>query len=532
VILCILDGVGLGRPDGGNAWHVAATPALDRLLARHPWCALAAHGRAVGLPSDKDMGNSEVGHNAIGGGRIFDQGASLVNQAIASGGAFEGEVWPWLTQGGALHLLGLVSDGNVHSHVDHLRALIARAAADGVARLRLHALTDGRAVDARSALTWIGPLEAELAAHRAAGRDYRIASGGGRMLITMDRYEADWAMVKRGWDCHVHGAGRPFTSAGEAARALYAEDPAVNDQWLPAFVIVGADGAPVGRVEDGDGVLFFNFRGDRALEISRCFEGREVPIDRARGGRAPPRVRYAGMMQYDGDLLLPERFLVAPPAIDRTVGEHLAANGRRTFAISETQKFGHVTYFFNGNRSGYLDEALERYQEIPSDVVPFERAPAMKAHAITDAAIEAIAGGDFDHIRLNIANGDMVGHTGDFAATVAAMEVVDACVDRLVAAAAGSGAVLLVTADHGNADQMFELGGATGGYKAGPDGQRVLRTAHTLNPVPFVLVDPAGAWALDAPAGAGLGNIGATVLTLCGLTPPEDYLPSLVRPRG
>ncbi len=519
VVLCILDGVGIGRGDEGDAVHVADTPTLDRLRAGAPSMAVAAHGRAVGLPSDDDMGNSEVGHNALGAGRVFDQGAALVNQAFESGRAFEGEVWRWLTGSDTLHLLGLFSDGNVHSHVNHLYTLIRRAARDGVRRLRVHLLTDGRDVDARSALTWLAPLEALLAEQRGAGLDYRVAGGGGRMRITMDRYEADWEMVKRGWDCHVHGVGRPFASAREAIEALYAEDPKVNDQWLPAFVIV-ENGEPVGRIADGDAVLFTNFRGDRALEISRAFEGREVPFDR---GDAPS-VRYAGMMQYDGDLLIPARYLVAPPEIDRTMGEHLAANGKRTFAISETQKFGHVTYFFNGNRSGYLDESLERYVEIKSDNVPFEQAPAMKAAEITDAAVAAIASGQYDHVRLNLANGDMVGHTGDFAATVSAMETVDACVARLEAAVRAADGVMIVTADHGNADQMYEIDKKSGAYKDAP------RTSHTLNPVPFLLVDPGRRWALAEVERPGLANIGTSVLALCGLTPPEDFEPALVRP--
>ena len=532
VVLCILDGVGVGRRDDGDAVFTAATPTLDRLLAEASRCEVAAHGTAIGLPSDGDMGNSEVGHNALGAGRVFDQGAALVNNAFADGGAFTSDVWPWLTKSGTLHLLGLFSDGNVHSHIDHTHALIRRAAADGVARLRVHLLTDGRDVDARSALTWLGPLEALLAEQNAAGLDYRVASGGGRMRITMDRYEADWDMVARGWACHVHGEGRAFPSAREAIEALYAEDAKVNDQWLPAFVIV-EDGQPVGRIVDGDGVLLTNFRGDRALAISRAFEhraGQEAPFDRGGPSGEAPVVRYAGIMQYDGDLRIPERFLVAPPAIDRTVGEHLAANGKRTYAVSETQKYGHVTFFFNGNRSGYLDAELERYQEIPSDNVPFEQAPAMKAEAITDRAVAAIQSGDYDHVRLNIANGDMVGHTGDFAATVAAMETVDACVARLEAAVLAADGVMIVTADHGNADQMYAVDKKTGEYAVDKTGVRKPLTSHTLNPVPVLLVDPGQRWRLVPVDSAGLANVGTSILTLCGLTPPEDFEPSLFAP--
>lgn len=518
VVLCILDGVGWGRRDETDAVFMANTPVLDRLVAEHPHCLLRAHGTAVGLPSDADMGNSEVGHNAMGAGRVVDQGAKLVDQAIASGALFAGPVWKRVVAAPTVHFLGLVSDGNVHAHVRHLEALIDGAHAAGVPRIRVHALTDGRDVSERSALTWIAPLEAKL----ATLPDARIASGGGRMHLTMDRYEADWAMVERGWNCHVHGRGRPFGSAVEAIQTFYAEDPAVNDQWIPAFVVTD-HGDPVGRIEDGHAVVLFNFRGDRALEISRAFESDDFPyFDRGRR----PAVYYAGMMQYDGDLKIPTHFLVDPPAIDRTVGELLARAGVRTFAISETQKFGHVTYFFNGNRSGRLDEKLEEYVEVPSDRVPFNQAPAMKAPEIVDRAIAALRSGRFDHVRLNLANGDMVGHTGDFAATVAAMEVVDAQLGRLVDACAEVGAILLVTADHGNADQMVEI---EKGRVVMEQGRPKPRTSHSLNPVPFVLVDPSGAWRLAPPDRAGIASVGGTLLTLLGVEAPADYLPPLVR---
>ena len=236
-------------------------------------------------------------------------------------------------------------------------------------------------------------------------------------------------------------------------------------------------------------------------------------------------------MQYDGDLLIPERYLVAPPQIVRTVGEYLAANGRRSFVVSETQKFGHVTYFFNGNRSGRIDETLERYVEVASDVIPFEQSPRMKAQAITQAAIDAIESGEWDHIRINLANGDMVGHTGDFDATVEAIECVDACVGRLEEAITAAGGVLIVTADHGNADQMYEIDKKTGDYRRTQDGSRLVRTAHSLNPVPCILLTPRGGWTLSPPAEAGLANLAATILNLLGLATPEDYLPGLVEPR-
>jgi 2,3-bisphosphoglycerate-independent phosphoglycerate mutase len=534
VVLAILDGVGWGRRDDTDAVATARTPHLDRLLATCPHAFLRAHGRAVGLPSDADMGNSEVGHNAIGAGRVVDQGAKLVDEAISTGAIWERPAWKEILSatrsGGTLHLLGLLSDGNVHSNVTHLHALLERARAEGVARVRVHALTDGRDVSERSALTWVRPLEALLAGFP----DARVASGGGRMRLTMDRYEADWPMVKRGWDAHVHGVGRPFASATAASEALYAEDPSVNDQWLPAFVVVDPTSAPVGTIRDGDAVVLFNFRGDRALEISRCFEhaagssSAPPPIELAGpSGEPAPKVTFAGIMQYDGDLRIPARFLVPPPSIDRTVAEYLAAAGCRTFAVSETQKFGHVTYFFNGNRSGYVDAKLETWREVPSDSVPFEQAPDMKAREITALACEAAASGRYDHIRLNLANGDMVGHSGDFAATVRAMETVDSCVGQLEACVRAAGGVLIVTADHGNADEMYELD--KHGKPLVVDGHRKPRTSHSLNPVPAILLDSSGQWTVEAPPEAGIANLGATLLNLAGIATPEGYLPSIVR---
>lgn len=526
VVLCILDGVGWGQRDDGDAFFSADTPNLDALLSERPWCLLQAHGTAVGMPSDDDMGNSEVGHNAIGAGRVFAQGAKLVRGAVSDGTIWQSDAWKQAAAtDGTLHLIGLVSDGNVHSHIDHLRAMIDRAHHEGVQRLRVHALTDGRDVSARSALTWITPLEEHLSS--LDGVDYAIGSGGGRMLITMDRYEADWPMVKRGYDAHVHAEGRRFPSATEAIRTLYDEDAEVDDQYLPAFVVGDYDG-----MKDGDAVVFFNFRGDRAIEISRAFEEDDLTeFDRGEH----PDVFFAGMMEYDGDRHIPSRYLVSPPEISDTVGERLSAAGQRILSLSETQKFGHVTYFINGNRSEALDG--ETQTEIPSFNVPFNQKPEMSAEAVTDAVVRAIREGSHEHIRLNIANGDMVGHTGDFDAAVVAMGVVDTCVGRLVEAVEAAQGTLLITADHGNVEEMFQRDKKRGGYKTDEQGERVTSTSHSLNPVPLILVDASGRWTLRSPSGAdevvgGIAQLGGTLLELSGLEVPEHYLPSLVAKRG
>ena len=531
VVLVIMDGVGIGKYAEGDFVKSASMPNLDWLRQNGVYTQLKAHGRAVGMPSDADMGNSEIGHNAIGCGRVYDQGAALVGKAVASGALYEGATWKSLvanakSSGGALHFIGLFSDGNVHSHIDHLKGMIERAAAEGLPRVRVHALLDGRDVPPTSALDYIDPFEAFLDGFRARGLDYAIASGGGRMNITMDRYEANWDMVARGWDVHVRGNGRLFPSARAAVETLRAENPGVLDQDLPPFVIA-RDGKPLGPVSDGDSVILFNFRGDRAIELTRAFE----QDDFAAFDRSPrPRVAFAGMMQYDGDAGIPRNFLVEPPRITRTIGEYLADAGLRQLAISETQKFGHVTYFFNGNRAEKFSEELEDYVEIPSDIVPFEERPWMKSAEITDKLLEAIPSGRYRFIRVNYPNGDMVGHTGVFDAVHVAMEAVDLALGRLIPAVRAAKGALVVSADHGNSDDMYEHA-KDGTVKLGADGKPKARTAHSLNPVPSVVWVP-GLEDRVAASGAehpGISSLAATCLNLLGFQTPEGYDPSLVR---
>ncbi len=518
VVLIVMDGYGLPKNEAGSAIAAARKPVLDKLFAEAPNIRLRAHGTAVGMPSDDDMGNSEVGHNALGAGQVYSQGAALVADAIANGAIWQGEAWRQVVAAakagrGVLHFIGLFSDGNVHSHIDHLRAMVLQAKAEGVAKVRIHALLDGRDVPETSALTYVEPFENFLATESTGGFDARIASGGGRQYITMDRYDANWAMVEKGWRTHVLGEGPQFPNAVAAVNGLREQYPGTIDQDLPEFVI-GENGQPIGTIEDGDGVVFFNFRGDRAIEITRAFvEADFSQFDRVRY----PAVTYAGMLQYDGDLQLPKRFLVAPPAIKDTSGEWFSKAGIAQFACSETQKFGHVTYFWNGNRSGKFEG--ETWQEVPSDVVPFEQRPWMKAAEIADAMIAAIQSGQYKVLRCNFANGDMVGHTGNFRAATMAVEAVDLALGRLLKAVAAAGGVALITADHGNADEMYELDKKTKAPALNKDGSFKAKTAHTLNPVPLILVDHAtgGKLALAQTESAGLSNIAATVANLLGL---------------
>ena len=529
VVLCIMDGIGYSNYEDGDAYKAANTPNLDYLHSickSHP---LLAHGTSVGLPDDGDMGNSEVGHNAIGGGKIVAQGAKLVNEAIASESMFEGEIWKKLignavAKSSTLHFLGLFSDGNVHSHIDHLKAMILRAKAEGVTKMRCHILLDGRDVGETSALDYVLPFEEFLKGLNAQGLDIKIASGGGRMKLTMDRYEADWPMVEKGYNCHVHGIGRQFNSAEDAINT-YRDETGCIDQNMPEFVIT-ENGEPVGKVKDGDSLIFHNFRGDRSIEISRVMEEDNFDVF-DRGDH--PDVEYAGMMEYDGDLHIPNQYLVAPPLIKEPMSEFLSYNGISQMAISETQKYGHVTFFFNGNRSGKFDDKLETFIEIPSDNVSFDERPWMKAAEITDAVLKNIEEGKTDFIRLNYANGDMVGHTGNFNSTRIACEVVDMQVGRLMKAVEKAGGILLITADHGNADEMYERD-KKGAVVIDAKGRIKPRTSHSLNKVPFLIYDPQGKSEISMEdfEGAGLGNISSTCINLLGYQAPDAFARSLV----
>ena len=516
IVLVIMDGVGKGDGGSGDAVAQANTPNLDRLLKECPHTYLKAHGTAVGLPSDEDMGNSEVGHNALGCGQVYSQGAKLVGESIETGSLFASATWLDLVAnakaGKAMHFIGLLSDGNVHSNISHLIALLKRARAESVQKAYCHILLDGRDVPATSALEYVEQLENVLSELSTDGCDYAIASGGGRMQVTMDRYEANWGMVEKGWRTHVQGQGRMFASAKEAIETYRAETGCI-DQDLPAFV-VARNGEPVARIANGDSVILFNFRGDRAQEISLAFDRKD--FDKFDRGDYTG-VKFAGMLQYDGDLNIPENYLVLPPVITNTLTEVLCKAGIREYAVSETQKYGHVTYFWNGNRSGKVCEELEDYEEIPSDVIPFEQAPAMKSKEITEKLVAAMASGKYDFLRCNYPNGDMVGHTGAMDAVVYAMECVDAGLGKIIEAADQYGYRVLITADHGNADQMTET----------KKGKTAVRTAHSLNPVPFIIYDTEKTWTIRD-GEYGLANVAPTVVSMMGLDAPECWEQSLV----
>ncbi|MHA1111440.1 MAG: 2,3-bisphosphoglycerate-independent phosphoglycerate mutase [Promethearchaeota archaeon] len=538
LLLIVMDGLGIGKKDKGDAVFLADPPNIQRLerecKEKALYRSIFAHGPHVGLPSEGDMGNSEVGHNAIGSGQIYDQGAKLVDHDLKTGRMFQTDVWKKLTDSvknteNTVHLIGLLSDGNVHSHIHQLYGILDGLANSGVKKVRIHPLLDGRDVPAKSALNFIRPLENKLKLIKEEHQfDYRIASGGGRMYVTMDRYESDWGVVKRGWYTHVLGMIEEadissgykgyYKSAEEAITHGRECFPDTNDQTAYPFVIVDEEGKPTGKITDGDVVINFNFRGDRAIQISKAFEMDEFDkFERL----SFPKVEYAGLLEYDDEAHIPSQYLVQPPDIQHTLSDFLCAQNIPQYAIAETHKYGHVTYFWNGNRTGYVCPDSEEYTEIrsePSETIPAN--PKMKAYEVLVKTLEVLESKKFKFIRVNFANPDMVGHTGLLEPTITAVKIVDDCVARLVEKVNALNGITIITADHGNAEEMLQKDGTAP------------KTSHTTNPVGFWIVDKNwdGAYKLDlGMKDAGLSNIASTVINLLGYKAPEIYRKSMIR---
>jgi 2,3-bisphosphoglycerate-independent phosphoglycerate mutase len=532
VLLIVMDGWGMGSGGPWDAVAQADTPNFDRLWKEYPHTTLLTHGPYVGLPSGKDLGGSEVGHLTMGAGKILDQGPTRINAAIADGSFFTSDAMRQVigrgTAGGTLHLLGLLSDGNIHSHTDHFRALIEHAFESGVRRLRVHALLDGRDVGIQSAQNYVSEFEKMFAfINDRDGFDYRFASGGGRERITMDR-DHDWLKVEAGWQLMVEGRGnRRFGSVQAAIDAFRAETPGIVDQDIPGFVIIDADDRPVGTVQDGDAVVMMNFRADRAIEITEAFELDDFNgFDRGRR----PDVLYAGMMVYDEDRDLPRLQLMGPGKVGNPFGKRILEAGIRQFRLTETQKYPHVTFFFNGGYRKPLDATMEDYILIPSDKgISFADKPQMKAAQIADKAVELIESGRYGFGLINFANADMVGHCGKMEPAMRAVEAVDAAIGRITGALAKVGGSAIITADHGNAEEM-RVATAHGDEAS---------TKHSLDPVPCILFDPRfdGSYRLRQPQGSGdihiepgLSNLAATLFIMLGMAPPADINPSLIEP--
>ena len=457
LIHVVLDGWGVGAADETNAFNRANLPVMSRLIRGCPYTQLWTHGKYVGLPNEKDLGGSEVGHMTMGAGMVMEQGPTLIQNLLQSSEFFENPVLSRIIQNCVerdtpLHLIGLLSNGNIHSHVDHTEAIIRYAFQTGIRRCYLHALLDGRDVGVQSALDFTEPFEklfSELKRQRP-GIDYAFASGGGREVITMDR-DNNWEKIETGWQIHVQGQSEnQFPSIRDAIEHFRKQNPEIIDQDIPGFVII-RNGEALGRIEDQHALIFTNFRGDRATEFSQAVLADDFPyFERYRC----PEVLFAGMTQYDQDNQIPLDYLVGTPVVEEPFGKRILELGLKQFRLSETQKFAHVTFFYNGGYREPLDPLQENYHFITSDKIPsFAERPAMKAPGISKKAVEFINSGEYQYGLINFANADMVGHTGDFQATVRAVEAVDAALENIVRAIDAVNGLLVITADHGNADE-------------------------------------------------------------------------------
>ncbi len=500
VLLVVLDGWGIRREREGNAIAIAGTPSIDALANEFPSAELETSGLAVGLPEGQ-MGNSEVGHTNLGAGRIVYQDLVRINRAVEEGSFFANDALLMACRrakeaGGALHLMGLVSDGGVHSHLDHLFACVELARREGVARTFVHAFMDGRDTPPKSGLGYVEAVERRL---RDMGHG-RVASVCGR-YYAMDR-DKRWDRVALAWGAIVRGEGYRASSGAVAVASSHAHGE--TDEFVKPTVVVG-DGKPVGMVRDGDAVLFFNFRADRAREMTRAFtqEG-FAEFDR----KAVPRLSaYVCMTEYDETFGLPVAF--PPEELTEIFPEIVARAGLAQLRCAETEKYAHVTFFFNGGREQVYPGEDRILVPSPRDVKTYDQKPEMSAPEVTEKLLQAIDTGRYGFVLANYANPDMVGHTGILDAAVRAVKVVDECVGRLWQAAARQGFAMLVTADHGNCEMMIDP--STGEP----------HTAHTLNPVPFILADPAFRGAKLRVKGV-LADVAPTALQIMGLPQPRE----------
>ena len=517
----ILDGYGLGSQDETNGIYMAKTPCMDDLLSKYANTTLFAHGNYVGLPADKDMGGSEVGHLTIGAGKIIEQGASYIKKIIDEGSFFELPELKknlQLAKQHAVHLIGLLSDGNVHSHIDHFIALIRACQKNHVQRCFVHALLDGRDTYIQSALDYVEQIEDLFLKIKQENPSYQyqFASGGGRETITMDRAE-NWDKVQLGWQTHVEGnSGRNFHTMREAIEFFRTQNPTIIDQDLPPFNILNKKNETI-KINDHDTVIVVNFRGDRAIELTRAFEEENFNYFSKANH---PKVNFVGMTTYDEDTDLPKKKLVSSTQVAYPFGKRLVELGLDQFRLAETQKFPHVTFFFNGGYRLPLDENKEYYCKIESDNLDsFAEKPEMKALQIAKKACEILDQQRFRYGLINFANPDMVGHTGDMKAVIKAVETVDLALSIILKKLETIGGIAIVTADHGNADEMLIFNTKTQ--------QREVSTKHSLNPVPFVIFDPKyqNQYRLKTSTPNqkyGLSHIAATNFILLGLDAPDD----------
>jgi len=492
--LIILDGWGYAAPGPGNAIWLARTPVFDRLWEKFPHTLLAASGEAVGLPAGI-MGNSEVGHLTLGSGRIIYQDLCRINRAIADGSFFENPALAGVmdrtrARNRSLHLLGLLSDAGVHSTMEHLKALITMAKQRGVPRVYIHAFTDGRDTSPTAGEGYVRELEEFL----AAGGAGKVATVSGR-YYAMDR-DKRWDRVKLAYDALVYGQGLREEDAAAAVRKSYLRGE--TDEFILPTVVCDE---PESRIRDGDGVIFFNFRPDRARELSAALT--QENFDFFDRGDKPPRVDFVGLTEYDPDLGLAVAFPKEEPR--QVLAEVISDAGLKQLHIAETEKYAHVTFFFNGGREEPFPGELRKLVPSPRDVGTYDQKPEMSAYGIVEALAEIMSREAVDFVVLNFANPDMVGHTGNLQATIEAIEHVDRCLGLVLEILARVGAEVIVTGDHGNAEVMLE-----------PDGSP--NTAHTTSPVPVVVLKPG----LRLREGAGLADVAPALLSFLRLAVPAE----------
>lgn len=525
ILLVILDGVGLRQDRYGNAVLQAHTEFIDQLFEKYPWVSLEASGEAVGILKGQ-MGNSEVGHNALGAGQIIKHGIAKIEDDFQTGAIWQSAAWRGAItnvkeHSSTLHFSGIFSDGGVHSSLSQLLKMLEQAQKEGIERIRIHLVLDGRDVPPQSADQYIKILEDKIQYLKTISDfplDYRIASGGGRMVFIADRYESDWSIVKKGWDALVYGkADHYFTNATQAITEMRAKEPSLQDQYFPSFVIVEQDSdhlpdpsQPVGLVKDGDSFIYYDFRADRALEITKAFTEQDFHgFDRGTENNRLLNVCFAGMTEYDADQHIPAHCLVAPIKITNTLHEILSRNNISQLAVAETVKFGHITYYFNGN--SYEPAKKEEFLEIKSDTRPFDERPWMKAAEITDAVLEKISETDpngkpkYQFVRINYAGGDMVGHFGELEPTIVAMEAIDLQLARLAKVVDQLGGMMIITADHGNAEEVYD-----------PNTKQP-KTSHTTNPVPCWFYDNTqnkSLYQINQIEYSGLSNVAPTIAKL------------------
>ncbi|MEW5956950.1 MAG: 2,3-bisphosphoglycerate-independent phosphoglycerate mutase [Chloroflexota bacterium] len=508
VTLIIMDGWGLNPRRDYNAIALANTPYFDYIWNNWPSATLEASGLAVGLPAGQ-MGNSEVGHMNLGAGRVVPQDLTYINHLIDAGEfdenqALNAAIAHALKNNSSLHLIGLLSDGGVHSHQEHLYALLRLAKRKNLERVFIHALLDGRDTPPRSGEEYLAQLENQI---KRIGCG-KIASIAGR-YYSMDR-DKRWERVKLGYDAIVSGRGKQAGSAAAAIGASYQDE--VGDEFVIPVVLVDGQGQPVATLNQHDAVIFFNFRADRARQMTQALTEPDFAGFERAGGQLQDLKMVTFMHYYDRQS---PAFAFEVPEPANGLAETLANLGKKQFHSAETEKYAHVTYFFNGGRETPFNG--EDRQLIPSPKVPtYDLQPEMSAHGIANTVVEAIRSGKYDFVLVNFANPDMVGHTGFLDKAIIAAETVDECVRRVVEAAVSMGGAALVTADHGNSDQMLD-------YDTGKP-----HTAHTTNLVPFIYVaERKPDWRF---ANGVLGNVAPTVLELMGLeAPPEMTCTSLIR---